>query len=583
MNDPLSYNRVNPVHRPPLCSSLLSLIWPAQPLPEQSRATAQKRLIFAAALAFSCFAVIGAKAFYLATTSKKTDTEVYVRLTGADRGTIHDRNGRVLAQTIPVMTLHADPNQILDPYEVANKLSALLPDKTSGEILTALSRKTRYVELDRKITPRRHAAILSLGLPGIFITPSNLRTYPNGREAAHILGQVNRDGRGIAGVEKSMEDKLAAGHKISLSIDLGVQAVVRRALAKQIKTFEAHGGTGLVTKIKTGEIIAITSLPDYDPNRYATAKTEALFNQATKGVFEMGSIFKVLNTAIALEVGSAGLNSTYDVTRPLRVGSFPIRDYHPHDRFLNLSEVFVFSSNIGSARIAEDIGPNIQRSYMDKLGLLERPTLELTETAQPLYPARWGRLSSYTISFGHGISVSPIHVAGAVSAAAGTGEFIAPTLLKRRPDELFERVRIFSDETTRKVRSMMRLTVSHEDGTANFAEAPGYLVGAKTGTAEKIKNKRYDKTANLVSVVAAFPINDPEYLVFVLVDEPKPQEHSYGYATAGWVAAPVIAEIVNRIAPILNVHPIDINQPEIRQTLEPDLRIGEKGAIRASY
>ena len=220
---------------------------------------------------------------------------------------------------------------------------------------------------------------------------------------------------------------------------------------------------------------------------------------------------------------------------------------------------------------------------MDKLGLLERPTLELTETAQPLYPARWGRLSSYTISFGHGISVSPIHVAGAVSAAAGTGEFITPTLLKRRPDELFERVRIFSDETTRKVRSMMRLTVSHEDGTANFAEAPGYLVGAKTGTAEKIKNKRYDKTANLVSVVAAFPINDPEYLVFVMVDEPKPQEHSYGYATAGWVAAPVIAEIVNRIAPILNVHPIDINQPEIRQTLEPDLRIGEKGAIRASY
>ena len=200
------------------------------------------------------------------------------------------------------MTLHADPNQILDPYEVANKLSALLPDRTSGEILTALSRKTRYVELDRKITPRRHAAILSLGLPGIFITPSNLRTYPNGREAAHILGQVNRDGRGIAGVEKSMEQKLAAGQKISLSIDLGVQAVVRRALAKQIETFEALGGTGLVTKIKTGEIIAIVSLPDYDPNRYAAARPEALFNQATKGVFEMGSIFKVLNTAIALEV-----------------------------------------------------------------------------------------------------------------------------------------------------------------------------------------------------------------------------------------------------------------------------------------
>ena len=376
---------------------------------------------------------------------------------------------------------------------------------------------------------------------------------------------------------------MSAGQKISLSVDLGVQAVVRRALAKQIETFEALGGTGLVTKIKTGEIIAIASLPDYDPNHYATARPEALFNQATKGVFEMGSIFKVLNTAIALEAGSAGLTSTYDVTRPLRVGSFPIRDYHPHNRFLNLSEVLVYSSNIGSARIAEDIGPEIQRGFMDKLGLLDRPALELTETAQPLYPARWGRLSSYTISFGHGISVSPVHVAGAVSAAAGTGEFIAPTLFKRRPDKVVERVRIFSDETTRKVRSMMRLAVSHEDGTAKFAEAYGYLVGAKTGTAEKIKNKRYDKSANLVSVIAAFPINDPEYLIFVMVDEPKPQKHSHGYATAGWVAAPVIAEIINRIAPILNVHPVDINQPEIRQNLEPDLHIGVKGAFRASY
>ena len=579
----LSDQHVNFKHKLPFMSSLWSFIWPARPLPEQSRATAQKRLIVAGALAFSCFSIIGAKALHLATTSKNSDTEVYVKLAGAERGAIYDRNGRVLAQTIPVMTLHADPKLILDPFEVADKLSVLLPDRTSNEILTALSRKTRYVELDRKITPRRHAAILKLGLPGIFITPSNLRTYPNGREAAHILGQVNRDGRGIAGVEKSMEEKLAAGQKISLSVDLGVQAVVRRALAKQIEIFEALGGVSLVTKIKTGEIIAITSLPDYDPNHYAAARPEALFNQATKGVFEMGSIFKVLNTAIALEAGAAGLTSTYDVTRPLHVSGFPIRDYHPHDRFLNLSEVLVYSSNIGSARIAEDIGPNIQRGYMDKLGFLDRPTLELTETAQPLYPARWGRLSSYTISFGHGISVSPIHVAGAVSAAAGTGELIAPTLLKHRPDKVVERVRIFSEETARKVRSMMRLAVSHKDGTANLAEAPGYLVGAKTGTAEKIKNKRYDKSANLVSVVAAFPMNDPEYLVFVMVDEPRPQKHSYGHATAGWVAAPVISEIVNRIAPILNIHPVDINQPEIRQNLEPDLRIGEKGAIRASY
>ena len=178
------------------------------PTPEQSRETAQKRLILTGPCLF-LFCSHRRKAFHLATTSKNSDTEVYVRLTGADRGAIHDRNGRVLAQTIPVMTLHADPKQILDPNEVADKLSALLPDRTSSEIMTALTRKTRYVELDRKITPRRHAAILGLGLPGVFITPSNLRAYPNGREAAHILGQVNRDGKGIAGIEKSMEDRLA--------------------------------------------------------------------------------------------------------------------------------------------------------------------------------------------------------------------------------------------------------------------------------------------------------------------------------------------------------------------------------------
>ena len=566
-----------------LLGGLWSRFWPSRLAPEQARNTAQMRLIFAGALAITCFAGIGAKAFHLATVSAQGDTEVHVRLAGADRGAIYDRNGRVLAQTVPVMTLHADPKQVLDPYEVAEKLSAVLPELTKQDILAALSRKTRYVELNRKITPRRHAAILGLGLPGIFITPSNLRTYPNGAEAAHILGQVNRDGLGIAGIEKSMQATLSAGRDVTLSVDLGVQAVVRRALAEQIKTFEALGGTGLVSNIKTGEVIAIVSLPDYDPNQYAVAAQKALFNQATKGVFEMGSIFKVLNTAIALEAGSAQLSSSYDVTRPLRIGGFPIRDYHPYDRFLNLSEVLVYSSNIGSARIAEEIGPEVQRGYMEKLGLLGRPALELTETARPLYPSSWGRLSSYTISFGHGISVSPVHVMGAIGAAAGDGEFIAPTLLKRSPGEVIERVRIFSSQTTRKVRSMMRLVVSHKDGTANFAEAPGYLVGAKTGTAEKVKGKRYDKRANLVSVVAAFPIHDPEYLVFVMVDEPQPQKHSHGYATAGWVAAPVIADIVNRIAPILNVHPVDINQPEIRQNLEPDLRIGGKGAIRASY
>ncbi len=566
-----------------ITASLKRLLWPERPSAEQSRGAALSRLGFAATLVAICFFALSAKAIYLTVIIDKNQNIAGQASRPAQRGEIHDRHGLVLAHNIPIITLYADPAHIMDIEDTARKLAHFLPDKTARQIKSQLSRKSRYVALEDRLTPARHAEILRLGLPGIYFQPSTARIYPQGREAAHLLGQIDTDGNGIAGLERSFNNRLAAGENLTLSIDINVQAIIRRELAAQIKRFEAIGGAGLLLDIETGELIAAISLPDYNPNHYQLADPESLFNNATKGVFEMGSIFKVLNTAIALETGVSNLHSQFEVSKPIRVARHSIRDYHPYQRKLNLSEVLVFSSNIGSAKIAESYGPQVQKSYLEKLGLLKRPDLALPETAEPLYPDNWGRLSTMTISFGHGISVSPIHAASAIAAAAGYGEYIEPTIQKRMADDMFERRRIFSEETVRAVRTMMRLVVTHKDGTANFADADGYLVGAKTGTAEKVENKRYNKKANRVSLVASFPVSSPRYLLFVMVDEPKGQKHSYGYATAGWVAAPIAKRVIEHIAPMLNVFPVDKNAPEIRQNLIPQLLHYNTGAIVASF
>lgn len=562
--------------------AFVEIIWPTKPQPAQSKRIALGRLSVGTFFALFCFCIIGAKAFYLATSPELRSQFRAEKQISVERGLITDRNGKVLATSVPVKILHADPKLILDPFETAEKLAPLLPNWTKERLLERFAKKTRYVELERRLTPNRHKQILMLGLPGIAVSPTNTRLYPHGNEAAHILGTIDVDGKGIAGIEKQFDKTLAKGEPIALSIDVGVQAIIRAEIQKQIDAFEAIGGAGIVLDIKTGELLALTSLPDFNPNHFAKAVDDARFNRATKGVFEMGSIFKVLNTAIALESGAASMGQYYEVSKPLRIAKHRIADYHMMDRDLSLSEVLVYSSNIGSARIAEAIGAPAQRAYMKRLGLLDRLSLELPEVASPLIPKRWERLSAMTISFGHGMSVTPVHASAAIAAAAGDGTYRAPTLLKKDPLAPVVEERIFSADNAKAVRSMMRLVVSHKDGTGNFAEAPGYLVGGKTGTAEKIVNGGYSKDKNMVSFVGTFPAHDPAYLIFVMVDEPKGQKFSYGYATAGWVAAPAIRQIVEQIAPKLGVLPVDENAPEIRQNLVPNIRIGKEEKTRAA-
>jgi len=562
---------------------LRGLVLPARPDPARSRRIAEVRLVVSAVFVLIAFTAIATRVVLLST-QEANARSAGISVPGAERGQILDRNGRLLATNLPITVLHADPSEIMDPRAAARALAPLLARHDEASLLRLLTKETRYVELDRKLTPARHAEILGLGIPGVYFRNSQLRSYPSGRLAAHILGQVDKDNKGLAGLEKTLDARLAAGESVQLALDAGVQAIVAREIAQQMEIFEAIGGAGVMLDIATGEVVAMVSLPDYNPNHFAKIVDDARFNRATLGLYEMGSTFKVLNTAIALQAGTTTLETRYEVSKPLRVARHTIRDFHMHDWKLSVAEILVLSSNIGSARMAAEIGAETQQAFLRRMGLFDRPQLEIPEVARPLIPRSWRSSEIATISYGHGIAVSPLHLASAISAASGTGKWIEPTLLRRHPSEIPVETKVFSEETTRAVRSMMRLVVKHPDGTGNFAEAKVYIVGGKTGTSEKINpDGGYFEDRNIASFAATFPVHDPRYVLVVMVDEPKPQKFSYGYATGGWVAAPAAKRIIEHAAPLLGLHPVDENSPEIRQKLHMEFRIGKEEKTLASF
>ncbi len=567
----------------PKLQKIRHLVLPSRPDPARSRQIAEGRLLVCCLFAFGIFLTIGVKIVGLADARAGAHLALKGGSVTEERGHILDRNGRLLASNLPITVLHADPSEIMNAIEAASKLAPFLAKHDQRSLQKLLTKKTRYVELERQLPPKLHAQILQLGIPGVYFAEGTVRVYPRDHAAAHVLGHVDTDSKGIAGIEKSMNDKLANGENVTLSIDLGLQSVIRHEVKKQIDKFDAIGGAGILLDIETGELLAVASLPDFNPNKFSLVEEDTRFNRATKGLYEMGSTFKVLNTAIALESGAAKTNQRFEVSKPLRVSRFTITDYHPHNKPLNVPEILVYSSNIGSALIAEEIGAKTQRAYMEKLGLLDRLQLEIPEISRPLSPRHWHRTTTVTVSYGHGISISPAHLASAVAAASGNGQWIQPTLIKRQKGDMPLRLRVFSKDTARAVRSMMRLVVSHDDGTGNFAEARGYMIGGKTGTAEKIQVGGYDEKANLATFVATFPVHDPRYVLVILVDEPKGQTHSHGFATAGWVAAPAVRRIVEQIAPMLGILPVDEKSPLIRQKMLLDFKIGNEEATLASY
>src|SRR6476661_2927634 len=426
--------------------------------------------------------------------------------------------------------------------------------------------KRRLVWLKREITPKQREQIHRLGLPGIGFLPENKRIYPNGSEVSHIIGHVNIDNQGIAGIEKWLDTRgLADLHlaglatdrlqkPIELAVDLRVQHAMRDELIAARSQFKAIAAAAVLTDVRTGEVISMVSVPDYDSNNPREALDPTRINRLTTGVYEMGSTFKALTIAMGLDSGKVKLNSTFDARMPLRFGKFDIHDFHAQNRVLNVPEIFTYSSNIGAARVALAVGVEGHKAFLRKLGQLDRLQTELPESAEPIVPKRWGELNTITIAFGHGLSVAPLQAVMGVAALMNGGVLIPPTFLKRSEAEAAALgKRVIKPETSEMMRYLMRLNV--EKGTAEKAEVKGYYIGGKTGTADKVINGHYSKTKVLTDFMAVLPADKPQYVMLIMIDDPQVIPETHGFNTSGWNAVPVGGAVVARVAPLLGIEP----------------------------
>jgi len=486
--------------------------------------------------------------------------------TATARPDIVDRNGEVLATDVKAPSLYGEPRRIIDTDEAIELLTATLPDLETGEVRQRLSSRKGFVWLKREITPQQQQDIHKLGIPGIGFLRENKRVYPSGSEVAHLIGLVNIDNQGIAGIEKWLDNNgLADLHRagfasdrqqqpVELSIDLRVEHALRDELIRAREKFHAKAASGVVSNVHTGEIVAMVSLPDFDPNNPKEAHDPDRINRLTTGVYEMGSTFKAFTLAMALDSGKATLNSMYDDRGPLHYGKFTIHDDEPKGRFINMKEVFTFSSNIGAARIALAQGVEAHKAFLAKMGQLQRLRTELPESAAPLVPHRWGELNTVTIAFGHGVAVAPLQAVMGIDALVNGGYLIPPTFLKRTEAEAKAVAkRVIKPETSDKMRFLMRLNA--EIGTARKADVPGYYIGGKTGTAEKVINGRYAKKRVLTAFTAIFPADAPKYQLLVMLDEPQSLPETHGFITSGWNAVPTGGKVIARIAPLLGIEP----------------------------
>ncbi|MEZ5668801.1 MAG: penicillin-binding protein 2 [Alphaproteobacteria bacterium] len=485
----------------------------------------------------------------------------------ARRADIVDRNGLLLATSVVTKSLYANPSEILDVESATAALITVLPELSADTVRQRLSLDRQFIWLARNLTPSEYLAVHRLGIPGFYFLDEPRRIYPQGALTGHVVGFTDVDGHGLSGIEQSFDEALLSGQgPMTLSLDLRVQHILREELSAGAEEFQAIGASGMVMNANTGEVLAMVSLPDFDPNHPGEAEEIARFNRNTLGVYEMGSVFKIFNTAMVLDAGLANPNSVYDASHPLQIGRFTINDFHPMWRPLTVAEILVHSSNIGSALMARGAGAERQEAFMRQAGMLERSPVELPEVGAPIVPSPWRDINVLTIAYGHGLAVTPIQVVSGFAAVANGGTLVPATLLRHDPDDTVEGRRIISEGTSAMMRRLMRLVVSEGSGRAN---ADGYEVGGKTGTAEKARGRSgYNENAVLSSFIGVFPMQDPQYVVLVSLDEPKGNAETYGFATGGWVSAPVVSRVVSRIGPLLGVDPVDPDDPAVRNALD---------------
>ncbi|MBS7704316.1 peptidoglycan D,D-transpeptidase FtsI family protein [Chelatococcus asaccharovorans] len=489
----------------------------------------------------------------------------------AARPDIVDRNGVILATDVKTASVFAEPRNIIDKDEATELLTAVLPDLNATDLRNRLGTKRGFVWVKREVSPKQQAEVHRLGIPGVGFIPENKRVYPNGPIGAHILGFANVDHEGIAGIEKYLDSqglqalsglgfaRSADDMKpIALSLDLRATHAVRDELVKGMAYYRAKAAAAAILDVNTGEIISLVSLPDFDPSNPVDAQDKDRINRINVGVYEMGSTFKALTVAMALDSGKANINSSYSTAGGMmRFGRQVIREYHGTGRTLTVPEVFVHSSNMGSIKMALSVGVEGHKAFLRKMGQLDRLRTELPESAEPLVPSRWGEINTATIAFGHGLAVAPIQALEAVGALVNGGYFIKPTFLKRsEADAKADAPRVIKPETSEAMRYIMRLNA--ERGSARKTdEASGgaYFIGGKTGTAEKVINGRYAKNKNFTTFMAIAPADKPKYIFLTIYDEPQATPESYGYTTAAWNSGVTTGKIIERVAPLLGLPP----------------------------
>ena len=499
------------------------------------------------------------------------------------RGAIVDRNGELMATSLSMPSLYADATIVENAEQEAHELAAILPGEDEAEIKRRLTSGKHFVWIARNITPKQEYAINALGHPDLGFQDEDRRIYPNAELAAHITGYTDVDGNGIAGVEKTFNKQLTQGGKpVQLAIDLRVQHLLHRELESSVKKFHAKAGVGMVMDVNTGEIIAMVSLPDFDPHHPGDAADEAKFNRATLGVFEMGSTFKLFSTAAALDSGDVHFGSRFDASDPIHYGRFTINDYHAKKRVLSVPEIFIYSSNIGTAKMAAALGPSGLKDFYEHLGFFASAPVELPERGNPLYPKPWRAINTLTASFGHGVAVSPLHLMRATAALVNGGTLVTPTIVKPEKSRISleaDGERVVKPQTSQQIRQLLELVVA--GGTGEKAYVEGYNVGGKTGTAEKNKDGRYEESLLLSSFIGVFPIDNPRYAVLAMLDEPQGIPESKGFATGGWTAAPVVAAVVSQLGPLYHMAP-NLETRDITREMAMYLKDIQEGKTLAS-
>lgn len=473
------------------------------------------------------------------------------------RGDIVDRNGELIATSLMTSSVFVNPKEIKNKDEAASKLSKAF-GMDSKQLLTRLKGGKSFLWIKRNLTPKEESAANALGIPGLYFLPEEKRVYPHGNELSHVIGYVGVDNKGLAGIEKQFDGRLRDAsvntQPLQLALDVRLQAIMHEEMQAAVEQFNAIGATGVIMDLRSGELLSMVSLPDFDPHNPMASKDAARFNRATLGTYEMGSTFKTFTMAMALDSGSANMKSSFDANNPLKIANFTIQDSHPMHRWLTMPEIYAYSSNLGTARIVLDVGMKKQRTFLEKVGMMKPVEIELPEKSSPLYPKEWKEINSVTIAYGHGMAVSPLHLVRGIAAMVNGGTLPRLTLVKDGNKGKADGPRVISEKTSENVRRLMRLVVDH--GTGTKADVPGYRVAGKTGTAEKNTGGKYEANAKLASFIATFPMDDPQYVVLVMIDEPKGDKSTHNFATGGWISAPVVNKVIARMGPLLNIRPV---------------------------